>query len=46
MSAFLVTVRAPGQAPHSYREMAADSASLVMDAQDRFGPCRVFVTPA
>ncbi len=46
MSAFLVTVRTPGQEPQTYREVAADSASLVMAAQDRFGPCHVFVTLA
>jgi hypothetical protein len=46
MSAFLVTVHAPGREPLTYREVAADSIGLVMDAQDRFGPCRVFVTLA
>ena len=46
MSAFLVTVRQPGYATLIYTAIAADSASLIIAAQDRFGPCGVTVTPA
>jgi hypothetical protein len=46
MSAFVVTVRQPGHAPLTYPAIAPDSVALVMDAQDRFGPCGVSVKPA
>jgi hypothetical protein len=46
MNAFLVTVRQPGHLPVTYPAIATDSASLIMAAQDEFGPCRVSVKPA
>lgn len=45
MSTFLVTVRQPGHAPLTRTTIGPDSATLIMDAQDEFGPCRVSVKP-
>ena len=45
MIAFTVTVRREGMPDLVYPEIAHDSSSAVMQAQDRYGVCRVFVHP-
>ncbi len=46
MSAFLVKITVPGAPPLTRTAIGPDSATLIMDAQDEFGPCRVSVKPA
>lgn len=46
MSAFIVTITVPGKPPLTRTAIAFDSATLIMDAQDEFGACRVSVKPA
>ena len=46
MSAFIVKITVPGRAPLTRTAIALDGCTLIMAAQDEFGPCRVTVTPA
>lgn len=46
MIAFIVTVRQEGQQPERYTDIACDSSTAIMNAQARFGACRVSVRPA
>ena len=45
MSAFVVKITVPGKPPLTRTTIGTDSATLIMAAQDEFGPCAVFVRP-
>lgn len=46
MIAFTVTVRREGMPKLVYTDVAPDSSSAIMNAQDCHGVCRVFVKAA
>lgn len=45
MITFLITVRQEGRRIEQYTDVASDSSTAVMNAQMRFGACRVSVRP-
>ncbi len=46
MITFIVTVRQDGYQVERYTDIACDSSTAIMNAQTRFGACRVSVRPA
>ncbi|QYG07149.1 hypothetical protein [Janthinobacterium sp. PAMC25594] len=46
MIAFIVTVRRDGLPVLSYPHQACDGSTAIMNAQDKYGICRVSVKPA
>lgn len=45
MSTFIVKVYRPECPPVIYPAIGPNSAALIIDAQDRYFPCTVFVKP-
>lgn len=46
MITFIVTVRQDGHQVERYTDIACDSSTAIMNAQARYGACRVSVRPA